>query len=288
MMANILIVDDEEEIRNLSSELLSAEGFSVDTAADGHEAIEKAAAKQYDVALVDLVLPGGLNGIDIITKLRQISSNTRIVAFTGFSGANIAERTARAGADGFMTKPFFSNRLIQTVNKWAKESANNGNGNGNGKRADTILVKQAKPSQNPLILNGFSDRDIRELLSLGQRKLLGTGEKVGVDCRKEIVILRQGRSKCYYQDFAVATLEANEAVGEACIFLRNNQDIRLTLTAEGRVELLIIDKEKLKHFFAQHNPSLFLRFSANIILNLSRRLIQCYDLLVEEKVALAH
>jgi len=283
-MANILIVDDEEEIRNLSSELLSAEGFSVDTAADGHEAIEKASAKQYDVALVDLVLPGGLNGIDIITKLREISSHTRIVAFTGFSGVNIAERTAKAGADGFMTKPFFSNRLIQTVNKWAKESSSNGN----GKRTDTFILKQTKTAHNPLILEGFSDKDIHELLSLGQRKTLSTGEKVGVDCRKEIVILQQGRSKCYFHDCAVATLEANEAVGEACIFLKNNQDIKLTLTAEGKVELVIINKEKLKHFFAQHNPSLFLRFSANIILNLSRKLIQCYDLLVEEKMAMAH
>ena len=43
-MAKILIVDDEEEIRNLSSELLTAEGFQVDTAADGHEAIKKASA----------------------------------------------------------------------------------------------------------------------------------------------------------------------------------------------------------------------------------------------------
>ena len=116
-MASILVVDYEQEIRNLSADMLRIEGHHVDTAKDGDEALVEAGRNTYDLALVELFLPGGLNGLDVIEKLRSMSQDIRIIACTGFGSVDIANKAVKAGANEFMTKPFWSKRLIDTVNK---------------------------------------------------------------------------------------------------------------------------------------------------------------------------
>ena len=81
------------------------------------EALLEAGRNTYDLALVDLVLPGGLNGLDVIEKLRSMSQEMRIIACTGFGSVDIANKAVKSGANEFMTKPFWSKRLIDTVNK---------------------------------------------------------------------------------------------------------------------------------------------------------------------------
>ncbi|MEW6610905.1 MAG: response regulator [Patescibacteria group bacterium] len=116
-MARILVVDNEQEIRDLSADMLRIEGYIVDTAKYGDEALEDAECNDYDLALVDLVLPGDLNGLDVIEKLRSMAPDMRIIATTGFGSVDIANKAVKAGANEFMTKPFWSKRLIDTVNK---------------------------------------------------------------------------------------------------------------------------------------------------------------------------
>ena len=279
-MANILIIDDEEEIRNVSSYILQAEGYLVDTASDGHEAIQKATKQEYDLALVDLVLPGGLNGLDIISKLKEISSATRIIAFTGFSGANIAEKTSRAGADGFITKPFLSQGLIQTVHKWIS-SKNNSNVT---KNPEEQVVRLKRKHVKPKIFEGFSDEDTQNFINLGKINILGSGIKLVANYRNELVIIQHGQAQCYYKNVLIDTLHAGDTIGEACIFLRKEMDIPVTLETNKIAELLIISKSNMKSFFTNNHPKLFLRFSANIIINLSRKLIHNYDEIIDYNV----
>jgi len=116
----ILIVDDEEEMRDISSQIFKLEGHEVDTAADGDDAIYKVKHNKYDLLLVDLVLPGRLNGLDIIRKIRAILPNVYIIAYSGFSGIDITEKVIRAGADNFITKPFRRQELVDMVNQFTK------------------------------------------------------------------------------------------------------------------------------------------------------------------------
>ena len=115
-MAKILIVDDEKEMRDISSQILSIEGYEVDTAADAKSALFKLKNNRYEYLLVDLVLPGRMNGIDIIKNVRHLSSDIFIVAYSGFSGVDIAEKVIHAGANNFITKPFQRQQLLDVVN----------------------------------------------------------------------------------------------------------------------------------------------------------------------------
>lgn len=109
----MLIVDDEMEIRDLMAQNFAIEGIEVDTASVAEEAIKKAREKEYDFMLVDLVMPGELNGLDIIQRVRKILPDIYIVAISGFCGNEITEKVKRAGANDFIMKPFEHQELAK-------------------------------------------------------------------------------------------------------------------------------------------------------------------------------
>ena len=116
-MGKILIVDDEKEMREISSQIFQVEGYEVDTASDAENALFKIKKNKYNFLLVDLVLPGRLNGIDIIKQVRKTLPHIKIIAYSGFSGIDIAEKVIRAGANNFITKPFKRQEIINVFNK---------------------------------------------------------------------------------------------------------------------------------------------------------------------------
>jgi len=277
-MANVLIVDDEEDIRNLSSQILRSRGYNIDTAADGNEALQKTKQNPYDLALVDLVLPGGINGLDIIKEIAKSSSDTRIVAFTGFCDANIAEKTARAGAHGFLSKPFFSDQLVQTVSKWIGEKDNL------KKTKDNIKKKANEDSDiEPGIFSSFPKTAVRNILLMGTKKELQPGLKMDINYNREISLLLSGKANVLFANQIVSTIQEGDMIGGSTIFTKNNLNYPMTLEAETLCDLLTIPKNKLKNYFAEQQLSLLLRFSANIILDLNQKLFQCYKELAEMK-----
>jgi len=276
-MARILVVDDEQEIRNLSADMLRIEGHCVDTVKDGDEALVEAGRNAYDLALVDLVLPGGLNGLDVIEKLRGISSEMRIIACTGFGSVDIANKAVKAGANEFMTKPFWSKRLIDTVNKLLDNKAQECLGSRDLRSPGDEILKMIIPK----LLAGFPEDSIAEIMRLGRTEKVGKGGGFVVNCNDEVAFLRTGKARCWYRDCMVGALNAGEAIGEASIFLRSDTNISLFLEADTAMELLILSKDKMKEYFSAHDKKLFTRFAANIILSLSAKLITCYEELVE-------
>ena len=123
-MGRILIIDDEKEMRDISYQIFKIEGYDVDTAADAESAMFKIKNNPYDFLLVDLVLPGRLNGLDIIKQVRKDLPHVKIIAYSGFSGIDIAEKVIRAGANNFIAKPFRRQEIINVVNDLYSE--NNG------------------------------------------------------------------------------------------------------------------------------------------------------------------
>jgi CheY-like chemotaxis protein len=88
----ILIVDDEPKLVRLAQELLSATGFVVFTVSNGQQAIEMAALEQPDLILLDIMLPGGMDGYQVAERVRHFSN---VPIFTGDSGKHL-ERMAWA------------------------------------------------------------------------------------------------------------------------------------------------------------------------------------------------
>ena len=83
-MKKVLIVDDDAELRSTLSEILKGAGYHIDEASSGKEAIEKMASKDFDIALLDLMMPK-MNGIETLTELKKITPKTKVIMITAFA-----------------------------------------------------------------------------------------------------------------------------------------------------------------------------------------------------------
>lgn len=104
-MPSVLIVDDEPNIRRMVGALLSAEGYDVREAADGARGIEMAAQTDPDVALIDLMMPGELDGMAVLAALRERIPDLPVVMMSGRAGLSDAVRATKLGAYHFLEKP---------------------------------------------------------------------------------------------------------------------------------------------------------------------------------------
>ncbi len=102
---NVLVIEDNEDIRELTCSMLRRAGHSVVPADDGEQGLALAAAHPIDVALVDIGLPG-IGGVEVGRRLREIlGTRTRLVAVTGYGHAEVRSDAASAGFDAYLIKP---------------------------------------------------------------------------------------------------------------------------------------------------------------------------------------
>ncbi|KIH76391.1 two component, sigma54 specific, transcriptional regulator, Fis family [Geoalkalibacter ferrihydriticus] len=101
----ILIADDEESIRWVLSKALSKKGFKVDLAGDGNEALEFFRKNTYDLAILDIKMPG-ISGLDLLTRFQEQTPHTLIVIMTAESSMKNAVEAMKRGAYDYITKPF--------------------------------------------------------------------------------------------------------------------------------------------------------------------------------------
>ncbi|HUQ48232.1 MAG TPA: sigma-54 dependent transcriptional regulator [Gemmatimonadaceae bacterium] len=104
-MASILIVDDEPNIRRMVGALLSAEGYEVREAANGKQAIAKAAEEEPDAVMMDLMMPGELDGMAALAKLRVDHPELAVIMMSGRAGLSDAVHATKLGAVNFLEKP---------------------------------------------------------------------------------------------------------------------------------------------------------------------------------------
>jgi DNA-binding response OmpR family regulator len=102
----ILVVDDEAPLRELITRSFTREGHRVTAVADGEAALERAAAEQYDVILLDVALGSGPNGHDVCRTLRARRNIVPIIMLTALDSEADAVQGLEAGADDYVTKPF--------------------------------------------------------------------------------------------------------------------------------------------------------------------------------------
>jgi two-component system, cell cycle response regulator DivK len=109
----VLVVEDDDSLRNLFSMELAASGFMVLEAPDGATAIDKAQRFGPHAVVLDLMLPG-IDGFKVARILRadDRTSDVAIVAFTGLTSEKVRELASAAGCDAFMTKPVLPAALV--------------------------------------------------------------------------------------------------------------------------------------------------------------------------------
>lgn len=108
----ILVVDDDVNILRVFKTILEKEGYVVETAETGKDALKKIKKEDFDVWLVDVKLPD-MDGTDLL--LKKADSDPIKIIVTGFSSEEVGEKAADYGADDFLVKPVRPEELIDTV-----------------------------------------------------------------------------------------------------------------------------------------------------------------------------
>jgi len=114
-MVRVLIVDDEEPVRTFVQRVVALGHCETAVAADGPEAIERAASQgPFDVLLTDLVMPG-MNGDELARRLREMDPSLKVLYLTGFSERLFKERVTLSEGEAFLDKPCTVKALLQAV-----------------------------------------------------------------------------------------------------------------------------------------------------------------------------
>src|SRR3954464_1136507 len=104
-MSSVLIVDDEPNIRRMVGALLASEGYEVRDAADGQAGVARAAETSPDVVLLDLMMPGELDGLATLERIREASPDVPVIMMSGKAGLSDAVKATKLGAFNFLEKP---------------------------------------------------------------------------------------------------------------------------------------------------------------------------------------
>ncbi len=121
-MKKILIVDDDAELRMSLSEILKGAGYLTDEAASGNEAITKIFSEDFDIALLDLMMPG-MNGIEALKEIRMIGPKPKAIMITAFATIDNAVDAIKKGASDYISKPFKMDELLTTIRRVLEEAS---------------------------------------------------------------------------------------------------------------------------------------------------------------------
>lgn len=111
----VLIIEDEHKIANALKRTLEQESYAVDVSYDGDDGYAMATTEPYDVAIVDRMLPGAYNGIDIVTAMRQQKIHTPVLLLTALGRTEDKTKGLDSGADDYLVKPFALEELLARV-----------------------------------------------------------------------------------------------------------------------------------------------------------------------------
>jgi len=125
----LLLIEDEKKVADIVSRGLRAERFAVDVAYDGSEGWELASAADYDLIILDLMLPG-VNGTELLRRLRRKGCNAAVLVLTARDATQDKVENFEAGADDYLTKPFAFAELLVRVK---------------------ALLRRPLPSRNPVL-----------------------------------------------------------------------------------------------------------------------------------------
>ncbi len=115
----ILLVDDDKSILRTFSRILQKNGYKIDTAETGKEAIEKTTNKHYVLALIDIRLPD-MDGTKMLAKMKKQLQNTIKIMITGFPSIESGIRALDEGADAYLVKPVRPEDLLMLIKEKLK------------------------------------------------------------------------------------------------------------------------------------------------------------------------
>lgn len=123
LVVSILIVDDDTDVRNMLSTILGDEGYSVETAENGKQAIKTCEKMPFDVALIDIDLPD-IKGTELLHRLKEIQPKMVKIIITGHPSIENTMKAVNEKAEGYVLKPFNVAELLKMIKKLLAEKTN--------------------------------------------------------------------------------------------------------------------------------------------------------------------
>ncbi len=117
MEQTVLLAEDDDDLRTAVADQLAAAGFAVTTAADGQEAMNLLDQSVFDIALLDIRMPGK-DGLEVLRHLKLTSPATRSIMLTGVDDFSVAIESVKLGANDYITKPFALQDLLACIKKF--------------------------------------------------------------------------------------------------------------------------------------------------------------------------
>ena len=145
----ILIIEDDESIRDVLRSFLSAKGFELALAKNGDQGLEIVRSDKFDIVLTDLVMPG-MSGMEVLKEITELKINVPVIVLTGFGSVQTAVEAMRIGAFDYITKPFNFEELLIVIGKALSTSKL--------QKENVVLKMQLKKKYNFKGLAGDSPR----------------------------------------------------------------------------------------------------------------------------------
>ncbi len=259
MSRKIMVVDDEQNIRDIISEFLNEMGYSVTVAVDGVDALDKIQYEQYELYIIDVYMPR-MNGLELLVKLKEIQPLAVVIITTGYSSIDVAIKAIRSGAYHYLTKPIQADELMKVVESGLKHSADLG-------EVSTITLAPLEISSeliDLLLLRGFSTAQQNEFKQLGKIIQYNPDEKVHLkDDLGTMIWVESGKIAVSHNNTVVDFLKPGDIWGEETFFSANQ--IFTVLTAQTESQVRHFPRAALVDFFRSHEETLTKRYMINLI-----------------------
>jgi len=191
----ILIVDDDVEYRENLKEILDNAGYSNDMAGSAKEAMEKLGDQQFDVILLDYMMPD-IDGINALGEIKKISPNSKIIMITAFASIENAVTAIKKGASEYISKPFKIDALLLMIKQVLEELRFEGN------------IKKLKLEGTLSCLSNSIRREIIRMFQTNKKiRLMETVRKLAIEDHtkllfhlktlKEARIIKQDKKRSY-------------------------------------------------------------------------------------------
>ena len=259
MSKHILVVDDEQSIRDLCREILQDEGYKITVAVDGEDALEKLKDDYFDLFLIDYMMPR-IDGFELMLKIKKRQPLSVIIITTGYSSIDGAVKAVHAGAFQYLAKPIDQEELIDVVKKGLQYNESLFGPAQEAFETEDDTQKQDKP----LILSGFTAEEKQSFLEMGRLRNYEVGDSIVIseEHAGSIILVEKGEISIWLENTTVDFLRKDDTWGEEAFILTNTSPT--ALQTEVPTTIRFFEHKKMLDFFAYRSEKLLKRFLINL------------------------
>jgi len=305
-MRDVLIIDYDPELREQVSHVLNGGVYALTFASDGVEALKLVKQKRFDLILVDLLMPGALNGIQILQGMQRHAPASPLVVMSERNGHQELETAMRYGAREVLLKPVHLELMKAVADRLTGGLVRPREGTvepqleavkGRIDLAASDVTELESPagaaadeagearSQEPAaavhcrakLFTGLSDTTLEALMSRSRKVTLEAGQEIAFDACQTMVVVNQGVARCWYKGLLISVLEPGDYIGETALFSRAGERLPLILDGNSGLEVCLLSRKLLRGFYQEQGAHHLLHFAARVVQNLSDRLLHLYD-----------